>query len=109
MSEPIKQMAENQAAGEVDTFMEALSEFATLRWNEALLKATGPDGCLWKKKKAIEEEYHKTYNEIKEKIGFKLTDRFATLKGELSSLEADHIYYQGLRDGARLYRMLTGK
>ena len=112
MNNSLEQVKKNQAADEgekADAFMKALGEFAGLRWNDALLEATGPGGRLWEKYMTVEDEYHKVFAEVENKIGFRLTDRLTTLKGELDSLGLDYVYYQGLRDGARLYRMLTGE
>lgn len=99
---------EDQLRDKEDTFMKAMSEFATQRWNEALLEVTGPGGALYEKVKKLLKEYYQLFEEIKEKVGFQLTDRLTTLKGELDSLGLDYVYYQGLKDGGRLYRLLTG-
>lgn len=43
---------EDRPEDKEDSFMKALSEFAVQRWNEAILKATGPRGgnCTKKEK-----------------------------------------------------------
>jgi len=54
-------------------------------------------------------EHNKLFKELKEKVGFKLIDRFNEICVMLHGIETDAAYLQGLKDGMKLRELFNQK
>jgi len=88
------------------SFEEDFGNFITARCEAAYTEVAKRKPTLMAKREALRSRYRDLWGKLKDKVGFQLLDEFENTSGLLAAMNADICYFQGLRDGLKLARVL---